>query len=76
MRLQRILDVERDARHGPGAIATRGIDERNHPIFAATYYYDREEPKGAPTTSKGVAVPRPTATGAPSIIPAPTTLAS
>lgn len=32
-------------------VERRGIDERNHPIFAATYYYDREEPEGAPTTS-------------------------
>ena len=29
----------------------RGIDERNHPIFAATYYFDREEPEGADDTS-------------------------
>ena len=29
----------------------RGIDERNHPIFAATYYFDREEPEGADDAS-------------------------
>jgi translocation and assembly module TamA len=29
----------------------RGIDERNSPLFSATYYYDREEPQGAPATT-------------------------
>ncbi len=29
----------------------RGIDERNQPIFAATYYFDREEPEGADDVS-------------------------
>jgi translocation and assembly module TamA len=32
-------------------VERRGIDERNHPIFAATYYYDQEEPQGAETTT-------------------------
>ena len=32
-------------------VERRGIDERHHPIFAASYYYDREEPQGADTTS-------------------------
>jgi translocation and assembly module TamA len=29
----------------------RGIDERNQPIFAATYYFDREDPEGADAVS-------------------------
>ena len=29
----------------------RGIDERNQPIFAASYFFDREEPEGAADVS-------------------------
>jgi translocation and assembly module TamA len=29
----------------------RGIDERKQPIFAATYYFDREDPEGADAVS-------------------------
>ena len=32
-------------------VERRGIDERHHPIFAASYYFDREEPQGAQPTS-------------------------
>jgi len=32
-------------------VVLRGLDERNQPIFAAHYYYDREEPQGAAVAS-------------------------
>ena len=32
-------------------VERRGVDERHHPIFAASYYYDREAPQGAEATS-------------------------
>jgi len=32
-------------------VERRGLDERNQPIFAATYFFDREKPQGADTAS-------------------------
>jgi translocation and assembly module TamA len=32
-------------------VERRGLDERNHSIWSATYYFDREEPQGADTLS-------------------------
>ena len=36
---------------GVVSVERRGIDERRHPVFGAAFYYDRQEPERAPSTS-------------------------
>ena len=45
-------DIENTVETTAGiGVERRGVDERRHPVFGAAYYYDRQDPNGAPTTT-------------------------